>query len=194
MVKKRVFIIHGWGGKPDAGWLAWISKELSLKGFEVKAPIMPDSENPKIESWVSFLEKNIKNPDKNTFFIGHSIGCQTILRYLERLPKTSKIGGVFFVAGWFNLTEDTWDEDYTPEIAKEWIETSIDFNKIKKCTNNFVGIFSDNDPYVNLIDGDLFKQRLNTKNIILHKKGHISGEDGVKEFPILLNELLEMTK
>lgn len=30
-------------------------------------------------------------PDENTFFIGQSIGCQVILRYLARLPPGSKV-------------------------------------------------------------------------------------------------------
>jgi len=29
---KRVFIIHGWGGNPEEGWLPWLKKELEAKG------------------------------------------------------------------------------------------------------------------------------------------------------------------
>ena len=30
-MKKRVFIIHGWGGKPDEHWLPWLEEELAKK-------------------------------------------------------------------------------------------------------------------------------------------------------------------
>ncbi len=30
-------------------------------------------------------------PDENTYFVGQSIGCQVILRYLARLPPGSKV-------------------------------------------------------------------------------------------------------
>ena len=35
------------------------------------------------------------NNDENTYFVGHSIGCQAIMRYLESVD-VKKIGGVLF--------------------------------------------------------------------------------------------------
>ena len=35
---KRVFIIHGWGGYPEEGWLPWLKKELEKNGFKVFVP------------------------------------------------------------------------------------------------------------------------------------------------------------
>lgn len=31
---KRVFIVHGWGGRPDESWFPWIQRELESKGFK----------------------------------------------------------------------------------------------------------------------------------------------------------------
>lgn len=64
---------------------------------------MPDTANPKIKKWVSELEKQVSELDENTYFVGHSIGCQTIMRYLEN-KETRKIGGILFVAPWLNFT------------------------------------------------------------------------------------------
>lgn len=191
---KTIYLIHGWGGNPNGDWYKWLVNELKINGITAYAPEMPDTFNPTIKKWIGKLNEVIKNPDEDTYFVGHSIGCQAIMRYLEQLPKNIKIGGVIFVAGWFNLTDDTWDEDYTKEIADEWINTPINFNKIKQHTKIFVDIASDNDPYVPLTDIKLFKERLNAEVITLKGKGHISGEDGVKEFPLLLNKILEITK
>lgn len=33
-MKKRVFIVHGWDGKPSGAWLPWLKKELEAKGFD----------------------------------------------------------------------------------------------------------------------------------------------------------------
>ncbi len=101
---KRVFIIHGWGGSPEEAIHNWLKKSLEKKGFSVFVPEMPDTENPVIEKWVTHLGKIAKNPDKDTYFIGHSIGCQTILRYLENI--SSKLGGVILVAPWMHLQGD----------------------------------------------------------------------------------------
>lgn len=191
---KRVFIIHGWGGNSSEGWLVWLKKELESKDFEVVVPDMPDTDSPKIGVWINHLKNLVGVCDEDTYFVGHSIGCQAIMRYLEQLPESQKVGGAIFVAGWFNLTDETWDENYTKEIADEWINTPVEFNEIKKHTDKFVLIASDNDPYVAISNTELFKNNLGAKIIILENKGHISGEDGVTGLPIVLEELLKMAK
>lgn len=192
-MSKRVFIIHGWGGGPKQDWLDWLRKELEKKDFEVHVPEMPDTWSPKISEWVGKIKEVVGQPDTNTYFVGHSIGCQAIMRYLEKLPKNNKVGGVIFVAGWFSLTDETWDETYTKEVANEWLNTPIDFDKIKKHTKKFIIINSSNDPYVPLSDADLFKENLGARVIIKKNMGHISEGDGVTELPVVLEELLKMS-
>ncbi len=191
---KKAIIIHGWGGSPKQDWLQWVKQELEKKGFKVIVPEMPDTFFPKISSWISKLKEVSGKIDKDTYFIGHSIGCQAIMRFLERLPENVKVGGVVLVAGWFNLSDDTWDENYTQEIAEPWIKNEINFDKIKLHTNKIVDIASDNDPYVSLDDAEIFKNKLDAEIIVLKDKGHISGEDGVKELPIVIDKVLEMSK
>ncbi len=189
---KRAYIIHGWGGNPDEAWLVWVKNNLEKNGFGAVIPEMPDTWHPKISEWVNKLDESVGSADADTYFIGHSIGCQAIMRYLEKLSESQKIGGAIFVAGWFNLTDETWDENYTKEIADEWINTPINFEKIRQHSNKFVLINSDNDPYVPLSDADLFKNNLGAKIIMLNNKGHIAGDDGVTELPVVLEELLQM--
>lgn len=189
---KRVFLIHGWDGNPDDCWFPWLKKELEKKDFKVYIPAMPDSEEPKIDTWVPFLKEKVGKPDENTYLIGHSIGCQTIMRYLEKLPKNIQIGGVIFVAGFFNLPYLETEEEKV--VAKPWLETKIDTDKVKSHTKNFIAIFSDNDPHVPLSDSEIFKKKLNAKIIIEHEKGHFSDDFGIKELPIVLKELLKIGK
>jgi predicted alpha/beta hydrolase family esterase len=82
---KRVILVHGWGGYPEEGWFPSFKKELEKEGYKVSVPAMSHPENPTIDDWVGHLAKVIGKPDENTFLVGHSIGCQTILRYLESL-------------------------------------------------------------------------------------------------------------
>lgn len=178
---KKVYLIHGWGGGPESeSWFPWIKQEMRKKGFDVEIPKMPNSENPKINEWVGFLKKTIKSLDENTYFIGHSIGCQAILRYLEQLPENVKIKGVIFVAGWFDLLDTSYEEEEEKEIAKPWIQTPIKFEKVKKHTNNFLAIFSEDDPCVPLSDSKKFKEKLNAKIIIKKNEEHFNK---TKEIP-----------
>jgi predicted alpha/beta hydrolase family esterase len=190
---KRVFIVHGWGGNPEEAFFPWLKKELEEKGFRVIAPSMPDTENPKIDSWVSFLKESVGDVDKDTYFVGHSIGCQTVLRFLESLEK-GEVGGVVLVAGWVHLTPETYEDEGDEEIAKPWIETPLEWEKIKSHCKRFVAIHSDNDPYVPLKDGDIFKERLGAGVIVEHDKKHFSGEGEVKELPSALESVLKVSE
>jgi predicted alpha/beta hydrolase family esterase len=189
MEKKKVIIVHCWGGSKYDNWYQWLQEELEKKSLVVNILEMPNSENPKIEEWVSYLDNNVKNPDENTYFIGHSIGCQTIMRYLEQLPEKVKVGGVVFVAGWFNLNNLETNEELN--IAKPWIQTPIDFEKIKEKTENINVILSRNEPFGYIKENsDIFERKLGAKVIIAKGVGHFENE----KIPIILNTFLEMVK
>lgn len=188
---KRAFIIHGWGGNPEEGWFPWLKKELETKGFKVLIPAMPNTEEPKIETWVPFLSQLVGIPDPNTFFVGHSIGCQAIIRYLEILPEGVKIGGAVFVAGFYNLRGLETEEE--KRIAGPWVNTPLNDDKIRKTVNKAVAIFSDNDPFVLPENQTSWKERVGAKIIVEHNKGHFNEEDpAVYELPSALEAVLKM--
>lgn len=193
-MNKKVYIIHGWGGNPNEPMLQWIKNELEKKGFRVVAPAMPNSQNPIIATWVEKIMGLAENPDTNTFFIGHSIGCQTVLRYLEKLDAKTKVGGVVLIAPWMYLDKKTIEEegDKTKKIAKPWVETPINWKKIKVHTKNFICQFSDNDYYVPVDNKKLFEKNLNAKIIIEHIKGHFSPSDKIIENKTVVDEILKM--
>lgn len=181
----RVIIVHGWGGYPEEGWRPWLKEKLERKGFKVLVPAMPDTDNPKIETWVPKLAQVVGQPDMKTILIGHSMGCQAILRYLETLPKSQNVDKVILVAGFGPyLSGLTAEEKLT---VKPWVETSLDFEKIKSKAKAFIAVFSDNDPYVPLEgNSKLFKEKLGAKIIVEYNKGHMSGDNGIFELPVLL--------
>lgn len=178
---KKVYLVHGWGGNSSGGWFDWLNEELKEKNVKVEALEMPDTNYPKIELWVKHLENNVKEIDKETYFVGHSIGCQAILRFLEKIPENIKIGGCIFVAGFFNLKEESYEGEEDKEIAKPWLETPISLEKVKEHTNNFLAIFSDNDPDVPLSDSEIFKEKLNAEIIIKNNEEHFNNTMKIKE-------------
>ena len=191
---KRAFIIHGWGGYPEEGWFPWLKNELEDRGFEISVPQMPNADNPVIEKWVRYLAKIIKEPDDNTILIGHSVGCQTILRYLETLPKSVKVDKIILVAPWMKLDSKTIEEEgqEVTEIARPWMETPIDFELIKNKADKIAAVFSDNDPYVSIEDNrETFENKLSSEIIIEHNKGHFSGSDGITELPSVLEAIIK---
>lgn len=185
---KRIFVVHGWGGSPRGGWHPWLKMELEKLGCHVFNPEMPDTDAPTIEKWVSHLSKVVGVPDKETFFIGHSIGCQTILRYLETISMP--VGGALFVAGWFNL--ENLESDKEREIAKSWIETPVDVEKIQKILPKSILVISDNDPYGALEENKQKFAELGSKIVVLHNAGHITVVDGFSEVPMLVEQFSQL--
>ena len=176
---KKIYLVHGWGGTGSGGWFDWIKKELKGKA-EVYSFDMPNTEEPKIEEWVGYLEKQIDldSLDEHTYFIGHSIGCQTIIRFLEKLHKHKRVGGCVFVAGWFDLI-NLESEELT--IAHPWTNTKISFERVLDHCNNFLAMFSMDDPYVHIDEAEKFKERLGAKIIIKENKGHFNEVEKIPE-------------
>lgn len=180
---KKAYIIHGWGADSTSDWIPWLKKELENKDFEVFTPDMPDTDEPTIEGWLNKMKKDLPSPDENCILIGHSIGCQAIMRYLENL-ENGKVAKVILVAPWFNLKGLEGDEEWL--IAKPWLETLINFEKIKNSAKEIIALFSDNDPFVPIEDEKLFKERLGAQTFIFKNRGHLNAEDGTIALPEIL--------
>src|SRR3989338_4647803 len=132
---------------------------------------MPDTNNPKIEPWVSKLAEIVDTPDKDTYFVGHSIGCQTIMRYFATLPENTYVGGAVFIAGWLKL--DNLEDEEVTAIADSWLNTPINFEKIKKVCRDIVVYLSSNEPYGCVEENKkMFEDNLNAKVVIQENKGH----------------------
>lgn len=183
---KKAYIVHRWDGNPKADWYPWVKRELEKRGYKVEIPKMPNPEAPKIKDWVSYLRRVAKRPNEETIFIGHSIGCQTILRFLEGLSSQVKVKSVLLVAPWMNLVNLSSEEER--QIAEPWLKTPIRWEKVRPHSNKFVAWFSDNDPWVPLSDAQLFRQKLGAKVFVEKKMGHFTDEDGVTKLPQLLQE------
>ncbi|OGY93689.1 MAG: hypothetical protein A2406_03930 [Candidatus Komeilibacteria bacterium RIFOXYC1_FULL_37_11] len=194
-MSKRIFIVHGWDGYPEDSWFPWLKKELEAKGFQVFVPHLPDAGSPRIFKWVPKLTEVVGTPDEQTYFVGHSMGCQTIARYLATLPKGTKVGGAIFVAGFFKHLTGLEDDPDVRETDQHWLGTPLDLAKVKTHLPQSVAIFSDDDPWVPLDNQDDFKNKLASKIIIEHSQGHFSGQrDGMKKLPIVLQNILAMLK
>jgi len=183
---RRVFVIHGWQGSPEKCWRPWLKKELEKKGFGVFIPAMPDAENPKMKAWVDHLKGTVGKPDEDCYFVGHSLGCIAIIRYLETLKENEKVGGCVLVAGFT-------DSLGYGEIA-DFFERPVDWDKIKSHCKNFVAIHSDNDPYVPLRYGDVFRENAGAEVVVKKGMKHFGEDDGIRELPVVLESLMRISE
>ncbi len=175
---KRVIIVHCWGGSSNYCWYPQVKKDLEEKGFQVEIPAMPETNLPKLSLWLPKLQKVIGISDEELYLVGHSAGVITILKYLENLSQGQKIGGAVFVAGFID------DLGY-PEL-KNFFERPLQFEKIKQKAKRFIVIHSDNDPYVDVRYGDIFKDELG------HFSGPTNNRNSTTSLPDVLQAILKM--
>lgn len=191
-MEKRVFIVHGWDGYPEHGWFPWLKKALEEKGFAVFVPQLPKPDEPRVKAWVSKLKETVGASNLRTYFVGHSMGCQTIARYCETLPEGVAVGGAVFVAGFFKRLTNLEDDDVVRSVVDEWLKAPLDLKKAKTHLKKSVAIFSDNDPYVPIDNREDFADFLQSKIIVEHGKGHFSALEGTTELPVALKSILEI--
>jgi predicted alpha/beta hydrolase family esterase len=179
----RVIIVHGFKGKPDTNWKPWLKNELEKVGISAEIPEMPNTDNPNADEWVRKLSDTIGQPDQQTYLVGHSLGCITILRYLEELDKGQKIGGCVFVAGFtgrFHGYAGGHDS---------FFDHDLDWKAIKDHCYQLVAIHSENDGSVASEQLKLFKEKLDAETILVNGMGHFGSADNVYEVPLVLSEL-----
>ena len=178
---KRLYIVHGWGGSSQAPMIAWLGKVGTELGFETTVLDMPNTNVPTIDAWVKHLEDNVYYVDQDTYFIGHSLGCQAILRYLET-NKGSTLGGVVLIAPALQIADLETDED--KDIARPWIDRPIDFGAIRAMNGKFATIFSDNDTSTPIeMNRPLIEKGIGQTIIVESGKGHFSADEGTTELP-----------
>jgi len=190
---KNVYIIHGWDGSPEEPMLQWLKLSLEDKGINVSVPAMPNAEAPEVNAWIGKI-KEIVSPNENTILVGHSIGCQAILRYLETIDEDIKITGIVLIAPSMKLDEQTLKEEgeEVMKVAEPWMDNPIDFKKVKSHIGKAIAIFSDNDPYVSLEQKDIFEDRLGADIVIEHNKGHFDPDSNVRELFSALDAILSL--
>lgn len=178
---KRVFIVHGYTGYPDKNWFPWLKSELEKLGVEVVVPAMPNTEAPQFSEWLPHLRQLVGEVDEETYFVGHSLGCPTILRLLESLPEDHKVGGAVLVAGFAEPIHFSELDSFT---AEAWND-----EKIKQSVNKIILINSDNDEHVPLEMGQRMRDRFNAELVVVNNAGHINEKSGYKAVPFVLDEL-----
>jgi predicted alpha/beta hydrolase family esterase len=145
---------------------------------------MPHAEAPQLHEWLPHLAEVVGRPDEQLFLVGHSLGCITILRYLESLPDASRIGGVVLVAGFA--------QPIHLEELNNFFAEPLDDAKVKRVAPRIIAINSDNDPHVPLWHGEKLHERFGAKLIVIKDGGHLNEGSGFIRLPAARDALLEL--
>ena len=175
-----IFIFHGSYGHPEENWFPWLRDELAKLGHEVYVPAFPTPEGQELEIWLDVFKKYLPLLDPETVLVGHSCGANFALRLLERIP--TKVKACFLVAGPIKPLNNKFDE-----VHMSFVDTPLDWEKIKSRAEHFYPIYSEDDPYVSPEHGKITSEKLGTKLIMVQKAGHFNARAGYVKFELLLD-------
>lgn len=184
---KRAIIVHGFKGNPDANWKPWLKLELEASGFRVEIPKMPNTDHPQASAWIAKLASTIGEMGSDEIYlIGHSLGCMTILKYLETLQDNQNIKACMFVAG-FTKKFKGYKRGH-----ESFFEGGLNLQSIKAHVDTIIAIQSEDDSNVGFEELKAFGDGLDARTIAVTGMGHFGSADGVFEVPIVRDLILEL--
>lgn len=183
---KNVFIFHGAYGNPSENWFPWLKTELEKQGIEVIVPKFPTPENQNLENWLNVFNQYKNKVNKDTIFVGHSIGAAFILRNLKQIEQ--KIKASFLIAGFITFLNDP----VFDKLNRTFLDKEFNWGKIKQNCGKFYIFQSSNDPYVPFEKAIELKEKLNTEITVVENAGHFNKEAGYTKFELLLNKINEL--
>jgi len=179
---RNVFIFHGTAGSPEGNWFPWLKGELEKRDCKVTVPRFPTPNGQSLDSWLTILDKYKQQINKNTIFIGHSLGGLFLLRVLERLPQP--VYAAFFVAASIGVRPILYYES-----DEKFSGFTFNWQEIRKKARHFAVYHSNNDPYVSLANGEGLAKHLGVPLTLIPDAGHLNAESGYTKFPRLLEDI-----
>ena len=168
-IKKRILILHGWGGSTYPHWQSHLQKELLNSGYEVSFPMLPQKDNPTLEDWLISLEFQMQT------FKPHRVVCHSLANILW----------FFYVnSGKMNYTLEKLMlvSPVSPTCKIEELKTFFPYevpNDLKSDISIMAS--SDNDPYITIDEVYQLSNLLGVGLKILEGAGHINTESGYGE-------------
>ncbi len=176
----KCYIIHGYTASANSNWFPYLKAELQSENIEVEILDMPNSNTPKLVEWLNHLKKSIQTFNDNTIFIGHSLGCITILYYLNKYFH-NKVKALYLISGFVENTP-------IPEL-QEFVDPIIDYQKIKEQAKNIYVISAKDDDIVPYKFSQILSEKLNAEFILLNNGKHFIDRDGFTKFPLLVSKI-----
>ena len=184
-MNNNYFIIHGSFGNPFSNWIPWLRKELEKESLEVYTPDFPTGVGyQNYENWSRLLNSYIQSGilNENTTIYAHSIAPIFICKFL--IENKIRVKKLVFVCGFNNYLGI--NEEYDAVNNSMYINNLED---VKKCCDDIVCYYSDNDPYVKYDVEKNFADKISSKQYCIHNGGHLNAESNYTEFKELLNNL-----
>jgi predicted alpha/beta hydrolase family esterase len=221
--KATILVVHAYGGSPNKFWYPRLQEHVGDLA-EVEVIRMTQPGTPCIAVWLDDLSRRVSKlaaaaavaalsgQQLLLYLVGHSIGCQTIIRFLAQPGAREmlccggdsvvadsgplRLAGCLLVAAWFEVV-DPW------EGMLPWCHTPIDCAAARATlaasaeradgeNSPLVVLLSDNDRYTPDTDANAARWRdcLGASVRVLHGRAHF-GSKNQPDVMLAATELLQ---
>lgn len=175
-MKKKVLLLHGWGGSDAPHWQSYIAAEIARDYGCVSFLRLPDFDTPDKDLWIKETLKELREFRANVV-ICHSL-ANTLWFHMCHSGVIEDVENLFLVA--------------PPRLNSE-IEELKGFFPITAPKNlhakNALLVCSDSDPYMNIEEAKELQKELGIEMKILEDAGHINADSGFGEWEWMLNKI-----
>jgi len=169
----HVLLVPRWSGTPESDFYPWLGRELAARAPRLSiaaAPLLPAPDRPEIEPCVEACLGVLAGLElSRTLLIGHSVGCQVLMRALARFPDGPRAPALLCVAGW-------WTVDRPWDTLRPWIDVPFDPARAAARCARAVVLLSDDDPFTSDAEdtGRRFAQGLGAEIHVVPGRRHFN--------------------
>ena len=175
-MKRRVLLLHGWGGSCSPHWQSWLAAEIAKDYGSVSFLRFSHFDNPDLNTWKDELKKEL-NEFKPDIVICHSL-ANTLWFHLCNDGDIQSIEKLYLVA--------------PPSMGCEIEELKsffpVEIPSYLKAKETLL-ITSTNDPYMSVDEANKLKDKLDVPMVMLENAGHINSDSGFGKWPWILKNL-----
>lgn len=184
----RLLIVPRWSGRASSDWYPWLQHQLETRYPELFTDVhifeYPTPNAPEIAETLAALTTTFdefRATWSDLVLVGHSVGCQALLRALAHSGMTSPARGLLCVAGW-------WDIDEPWPTIRPWIERVFDPKSAATVAGRVDVLLSNNDPFTQNWQKNCeeWMAQLNAEVTVVPGAKHFNGEQEPAVFEALL--------
>ncbi|WP_340021245.1 alpha/beta hydrolase [Paenibacillus sp. FSL K6-1096] len=182
---KHVYIVHGYGATPANHWFRWLQERLAADGITADILEMPAPLSPNLQEWLKHLSSKAAVLNQDTYFVAHSLGCVSLLKYLLNAKPQEPLGGLVLVSG---FTKPLPDLPMLDEFTKE----QTDYSGAAALAPRRAVIASRDDDIVPAALSKELAQVIHADFYEVEHGGHFLDSDGFTTLPIAYDVLRDM--
>lgn len=183
---KTIVVAHALEQSPEGLWYPWIKEIAATKGLTATIPQLPNPQHPELKSWEETIGTAANISPKNTILIGHSLGCTTLLHFLNNYNKKEKFPLLLLVA------PTIFDVGY--ESLREFFSEPFQLSSLQNKVDKIIVIVTPTDPVLKpdpLQHGLKLVNEADAKLLVIKKGNHFWNGDDLSELKMVIYQEIE---